>query len=130
MKLLAVVWALLKFCFYVMGEKIIITTDYKAVIFLKTCKLLSGRLTRCIMTIQDYHFQTKYPQGKKNVVADTSSCLPGQDNGLKLSYKNAKIILYALAKKPSSTLREQLQNSGEEQKPRSCLETKETRRSK
>ena len=37
-----------------MGGRIITRTDHKALIFLKTCKLLSGRLTRWIMAIQDH----------------------------------------------------------------------------
>ena len=45
-ELLVIVRALQKFRSYVMGGKIVIRTDCKALIFLKTCKLLSGRLTR------------------------------------------------------------------------------------
>ena len=53
-ELLAIVWALQKFRSYVMRGQIIIQTDHKALTFLKTCKLLSGRLTRWTMAIQDH----------------------------------------------------------------------------
>ena len=45
-ELLAIVWALQKFRSYIMGGKVIIRTDHKALTFMETCKLLRGRLTR------------------------------------------------------------------------------------
>lgn len=50
-ELLAIMWVLMKFRSYVLGAKLIIRTDHKALTFLKTCKLVSGRLTRWIMAI-------------------------------------------------------------------------------
>ena len=115
-ELLAIVWALHKFRSYIMGGKIIIRVDHKAVTFLKTCKLLSGRLTRWIMAIQDYDISIEYCPGKNNLVADTLSRLPEQENATKMSNRDGKIILYALAKRPSSNLRNRLQNFAQEQK--------------
>ena len=45
-EMLAILWALQKFRSYIIRGQIIIRTDHKALTFLKTCKLLSGRLTR------------------------------------------------------------------------------------
>ena len=75
-ELLAIVWALHKFRSYIMGGKIIIRINHKALPFLKTCKLRSGRLTRWIMAIQDYDISIEYCPGKNNLVADTLSRLP------------------------------------------------------
>ena len=74
-ELLAIVWALHKFRSYIMGGKIIIRTHHKALTFLKSCKLLSGRLTRWTMAIQDYDISIEHCPGKNNLVADTSSPL-------------------------------------------------------
>ena len=70
--------------------------------FLKTCKLLSGRSTRLIMAVQDYDILIEHCTIKNNLVADTLSRLPEKENGQK--------ILYALVKRPSSILRNRLQN--------------------
>ena len=115
-ELLAIVWALHKFRSYIMGGKIIIRTDHKALTFLKTCKLLSGRLTRWTMANQDYDISIKYWPGKNNLVADTLSRLPEEENASKMANKDGEIILYALAKRPSLNLRNQLQNFAQEQK--------------
>ena len=115
-ELLAIVWALHKFRSYIMGGKIIIRTDHKALTFLKTCKLLSGRLTRWTMAIQDYDISIEYCSGKDNLVADTLSRLLEKENATKMANKDGKIVLYALAKRPSSGLRNRLHNFAQEQK--------------
>ena len=85
-ELLAIVWALHKFRSYKMGGKIIIRTDHKALTFLKTCKLLSGRLTRWTMAIQDYDISIEYCSGKNNLVADNLSRL----NAAKMAHSDKK----------------------------------------
>ena len=107
-----------------MGGKIIIRIDHKALTFLKTCKLLSGRLTRWTIAIQHYDIFIEHFPGKNNLVADTLSRLPKQENADKMADKDGKIILYALAKKPSSNLLNRLQNFSEEQKMDSILQQK------
>ena len=123
-ELLAIVWALHKFRSYIMGGKIIIRTDHKALTFLKTCKLLSGRLTRWTMAIQDYDISIEYCPGKNNLVSDTLSRLPEEENASRMANKDGKIILYALAKRPSSNLRNRRQNFAQEQKVDPILEQK------
>ena len=123
-ELLAIVWALHKFRSYIMGGKITIRTDHKALTFLKTCKLLSGRLTRWTMAIQDYDISIENCLGKNNLVADTLSRLQEKENATKMGHSDGKIILYALAKRPSSSLRNRLQNFAKEQKLDRILERK------
>ena len=120
-ELLAIVWALQKFRSYIMGGLVIIRTDHKALTFLKRCKLWSGRLTRWTMAIQDYYISIEHCPGKNNLVADTLSRLPEQENSAKMAHTDGKIILYALAKRPSSNLRNRLQNFAQEQKLDSIL---------
>ena len=123
-ELLAIIWALQKSRSYIMGRKIIIRTDDKALTFLKTCKLLSGRITRWTMAIQDYDISIEYWPGKNNLVADTLCRFPNQEKAAKTAHTDGKIILYALAKRPSSNLRNRLQNFAQEQKSDPILRQK------
>lgn len=54
-ELLAIIWALGKFRSYIMGNKVTIKTDHRALSFLFKCKALSGRLMRWALAIQDYN---------------------------------------------------------------------------
>ena len=121
---MVIVRVLQKFHSYVMGGKIVIRTDYKALIFLKTCKLLCGRLTRWIMAIQDYDILIEHCPGKNNSVADTLSRLSGNEDGQKVKHGNSKIILYVLIKRPSSKLRNRLRNFSQAQKLDPTLQQK------
>ena len=47
------------------------------------------------MAIQDYDISIEHCSGKNNLVADTLSRLPEQENAAKMSHKDGKIILYA-----------------------------------
>ena len=68
------------------------------------------------MTIQDYDISIEYCSGKNNLVADNLSCSSEKENAAKMANSNRKIILYALAKRPSSGLRYRLQNFAQEKK--------------
>ena len=107
-----------------MGGKIIIRTDHKALTFLKTCKLLNGRSTRWTMAIQDYDISIEHCPGRNNLVADTSSRLPEQENAAKMAHKGGKVTLYALARRTSSNLRNWLKNFSRKQKMDPVLQPK------
>ena len=74
-ELLAIVWVLQKFRTYLQGARIINRTDHMALTFLKTCKFVNARLTRWILTIQDYNIEVEHCLGRENVVADMLSRL-------------------------------------------------------
>lgn len=81
-ELLSVVFALTKFREYVLGRKVTIVTDHKALEFLLTSKFSSNRLMRWMLYIQEYDFEIRYRKGKDNVVADFLSRHPVQDGRL------------------------------------------------
>ena len=56
------------------------------------------------MAIQDYDITIEHFPGKNNLVPDTLSRLPNQEIAAKTGHTDGKIILYALAKRPSSKL--------------------------
>ena len=76
------------------------------------------------MAIQDYDIQIEYCSGKNNVVAGALSRLLGQKNGQNMSYKDSKTVLYALAKRPSLSSRNLLQNFAKKQKLDPVLQLK------
>ena len=64
--------------------------------FFNTCKLLNERLIRRTTAIQDYDIQIEHCPGRDNLVANTLSRLPVQENSQKMGHNDSKIILYAL----------------------------------
>lgn len=72
LELLAIIFALKKFRPYIYGQKVIVQTDHKPLIWLsKTSKReLNGRLARWIVTMLDFDIEIEYIPGKINKVAD------------------------------------------------------------
>ena len=56
-----------------MGYPITVRSDHKSISFLQRCKLSHGRVTRWILTLQEYNITWEYISGKKNTVADALS---------------------------------------------------------
>ena len=50
-KLLAIIRALAKFRSYLVGAEVRVRSDHKSLSFLRTCRFLNGRLTRCVFSI-------------------------------------------------------------------------------
>lgn len=73
---LAIVWAFKKFRTYLLGRKVIVYTDHKALTFLQDCRLTHTRLTRWAILLQEYVFEIRYQPGGENLVADALSRLP------------------------------------------------------
>lgn len=73
---LAVVWALNKFRGYIEGAEIIIGTDHQPLKWLFSLKTPIGRLARWVMLVQSFNLSVNYTPGKINVVADTLSRPP------------------------------------------------------
>ena len=80
-ELLAIVWALMKFRTLVHGTDLTILTDHKAITFLMSSKLITGRLARWILVLQAFSFTIEHCSGIQNEVADALSRYPQQDNG-------------------------------------------------
>lgn len=61
------------FRLYLIGGKIRIETDHKALSFLLTCRFLNARLMRWMLAIQDYNIEIHYIKGPENKIADALS---------------------------------------------------------
>ena len=70
---LTVVWALSKLHHYVFGQKLIIRTDHRCLIWLTKHRDPSSRLMRWAMALQPYDYIIVYGKGESNVIADCLS---------------------------------------------------------
>jgi hypothetical protein len=67
---LAIVWALQKWRYYLLGRRFIIRTDHRALLFLKQCVPPNDRLMRYIIFLQAYDFEVEFIKGTENYFAD------------------------------------------------------------
>ena len=74
-ELIAVVYALDKFCAYLVGSDIIIFTDHSALKYLLTKQNSKANLIRWVLLLQEFNLQIKDKKGVMNVVADHLSRL-------------------------------------------------------
>ena len=78
-ELLSIVRCLEKFRIYILGQPLTVITDNKALtfmIFMNKCHLNNSRITRWILSIQEYKFDIVHCKGKDNIcLLYTSRCV-------------------------------------------------------
>src|SRR6202795_3363892 len=75
-ELLAIVHALREWRHYLLGNRIIVTTDHRSLQYLSTQDKLSARQTKWSEFLQQFDCEIKYRPGKENHVADSLSRRP------------------------------------------------------
>lgn len=70
---LCVVWAVSRFRVYLLGKKFKIFTDNATITYLQTCRLLSPRIARYALVLQEYDFELVHVPSSGNFIADTLS---------------------------------------------------------
>lgn len=73
---LGIVFALKKWRVYLLHRSFTIYTDHRSLSYLNTCRLLSSRIGRWALALQEYDFQVIHVPGKHNIVADILSRNP------------------------------------------------------
>ena len=81
---MAIVFALEKFCSYLIGTKIILFFDHATLRYLLTKKEAKPRLIRWILLLQEFDFELRDKRGSDNLVADHLSWLVHVEDTLPL----------------------------------------------
>lgn len=115
-ELLAVVWGLSKFRTYVAGAKIRAITDHRALTFMSTCRFVSQRLSRWILSIQDYDIEAEHCPGSRNVAADVISRLHEYEAAPGHPAPHDASIETMLARAPSNEIKRAMKKLDERQR--------------
>lgn len=73
---LAVLWAIKKFRPYLEGQKFLLRTDNRALLWLDKFKEERSKLTRWALTLQEYNFSVEHVPGTQNLLPDILSRNP------------------------------------------------------
>jgi transposase InsO family protein len=122
-ELLSIVHCLKKFRIYVLGQKLTIVTDNKALTFIKKCHLNNSRITRWILGIQEYNFNIIHCSGKENIVADLLSRCPEDAQEEHKMNQPDELDINVIQKSLSKEMKHQLKAIGKNQ----MLESKLTK---
>lgn len=96
---LATLFGCIKFRTMILGHKIVIRSDHKAISFFRNCKLGHGRLTRWILALQPYNIEWEYVPGRCNQVSDLLSRVDLQKGSFSTERERAYQILEILTEK-------------------------------
>lgn len=90
----SVISCLEKFETYLRGAQVVIRTDHKALIFVKTWKLYNARVTRWINYLENFQYKIEHIKGRENIVADILSRYPPESEIIQEDKKEMPSILY------------------------------------
>lgn len=109
-ELLALVECLKKFRVYILGQPLTVITDNKAITFLQKCHLNNARMTRWILSIQEYQFEIIHCKGKENIIADILSRYPEDQNDTTNFEVHHEYHIYRIQQQLSSETKKNLRN--------------------
>ena len=69
-ELLAIIYSILKFRYYLIGSEFDIVTDHKSLTFSLSSPFHSARVIRWILALQEYNFVIRHCRGSDNIVTD------------------------------------------------------------
>lgn len=72
-EVLACIFALTRWRIYLLGCHFTIHTDNRVLTYIKSCRLLSPRISRWALALQEYDFSVEFLPGKNNIIADALS---------------------------------------------------------
>ena len=98
-ELLAIVFAFDKFRPYLIGNKVVVHTDYSAIKYLMTKKDAKPRLIRWVLLLQEFDVEIKDKKGTENLVADHLSRLEGARDDIPVNDEFPDEKLFAIEDK-------------------------------
>ncbi|KAK8712690.1 hypothetical protein V6N13_147920 [Hibiscus sabdariffa] len=101
-ELLAIVFALEKFCSYLLGTNVVVYSDHAALRYLMNKKEAKPRLIRWILLLQEFNLEIKDKKGRENLVADHLSRIPltSTDPPIKEEFPDESLLLAQGGKLP------------------------------
>ncbi|KAK8996733.1 hypothetical protein V6N11_020232 [Hibiscus sabdariffa] len=101
-ELLAIIFALEKFCSYLLGTNVVVFSDHAALRYLMKKKEAKPRLIRWILLLQEFNLEIKDKKGRENLVADHLSRIPltSTDPPIKEEYPDESLLLAQSGKLP------------------------------
>lgn len=76
---LALVWSIRKWRVILMGRQVLVKTDHSALRFISACAVVSQRMARWLVFVQEFDLEIRHIPGKTNTVADSLSRIPARD---------------------------------------------------
>lgn len=114
-ELLAIVFSCRKLRNYLLGNKVIVRTDHKALIFLKSCKLSHGRIMRWALLLQEYDLHYEFISGRENLVPDFLSRI-GDSTEINNNNNEYKIFIMIRGDEVKKLVNKIKQNLGSDKK--------------
>lgn len=78
-ELLGIVWSIKYFRPYLYGQKFIIRTDHKPLVWLFNCKEPNSKIIRWRLKLEEYNYEIQYKKGSANANADALSRLYNEE---------------------------------------------------
>lgn len=95
-ELLAIVYALQKCRTYLLGNKVRIRTDHRALVFLNQCRFVNDRMTRWKLFLDQFKITIEHIKGSNNKVTDILSRYPPQNESQGQKTRSAIIATFAV----------------------------------
>lgn len=100
-ELTAIHWAVKHFRCYLYGQKFLIKTDHKPLVYLFSMKDPSSKLTRMRLDLEEFNFEIEYIKGRQNVCADALSRI-NIDNLKEINHNTSQILAVTRSMSKSS----------------------------
>ena len=84
-----------KFRHYLLANHMVFYVDYQALLYLVNRPVVSGRITRWMLLLQEYDFEVVYKPGRRHVMADHLSRIESGEelSGVQNQFPDASLFM-------------------------------------
>ena len=92
---LAMVYSVGKFRHYLLANHFVFYVDHQALIYLVNRQVVSGRIARWMLLLQEYDFEVVYKPGRSHVMADHLSIIDSEEEpfGVQDQFLDASLFM-------------------------------------